>query len=155
MDRTTVDALKALGKALCGDSFEVTPGLTDAEMIFEIAKQYEGGGSADLTFPVEIEEDQSAGTAICTTNFDDILEAIDVGKTIKLIEHTSSQGDHTMVLSGGCVHYAYDEAHSVFEIGITIIRAVTTTAAIVFSLGIERTGNVVMKSGTIPLTWNN
>ena len=49
MDRTTVDALKALGKALCGDSFEVTPGLTDAEMIFEIAKQYqppEGGGSS-------------------------------------------------------------------------------------------------------------
>ena len=27
----TVEALNVLGKALCGDSFEVKPGLTDAE----------------------------------------------------------------------------------------------------------------------------
>ena len=39
----TVDALNVLGKALCGDSFEVKPGLTDAETILEIAKNYEGG----------------------------------------------------------------------------------------------------------------
>lgn len=44
----TVDALNVLGKALCGDSFETKPGLTDAETILEIANQYEapqGGGS--------------------------------------------------------------------------------------------------------------
>lgn len=41
----TVEALNVLGKALCGDSFEVKPGLTDAETILEIAKNYEGGGS--------------------------------------------------------------------------------------------------------------
>lgn len=40
----TVDALNVLGKALCGDSFEVKPGLTDAETILEIAKNYSGGG---------------------------------------------------------------------------------------------------------------
>ena len=52
----TVDALNVLGKALCGDSFEVKPGLTDAETILEIAKNYkapEGGGSGGgLTYPV-------------------------------------------------------------------------------------------------------
>ena len=42
----TVDALNALGKALCGDSFEVKPGLTDAETILEIAKNYEGGSGS-------------------------------------------------------------------------------------------------------------
>ena len=41
----TVEALNVLGKALCGDSFEVKPGLTDAETILEIAKNYSGGGS--------------------------------------------------------------------------------------------------------------
>ena len=41
----TVEALNVLGKALCGDSFEVKPGLTDAETILEIAKNYEGGGA--------------------------------------------------------------------------------------------------------------
>ena len=41
----TVEALNVLGKALCGDSFEVKPGLTDAETILEIAKNYTGGGS--------------------------------------------------------------------------------------------------------------
>lgn len=39
----TVDALNVLGKAPCGDSFEVKPGLTDAETILEIAKNYTGG----------------------------------------------------------------------------------------------------------------
>lgn len=44
------DALVTLGKALCGDSFEVKPGLTDAETIMEIAKNYTGGsGSGDNT----------------------------------------------------------------------------------------------------------
>lgn len=42
----TVDALNVLGKALCGDSFEVKPGLTDAETILEIAKNYEGGSGS-------------------------------------------------------------------------------------------------------------
>lgn len=43
----TVDALNVLGKALCGDSFEVKPGLTDAETILEIAKNYTGGSGSD------------------------------------------------------------------------------------------------------------
>lgn len=42
----TVEALNALGKALCGDSFEVKPGLTDAETILEIAKGYSGGSGS-------------------------------------------------------------------------------------------------------------
>lgn len=48
----TVDALNVLGKALCGDSFEVKPGLTDAETILEIAKNYEGGGSGGSEEPI-------------------------------------------------------------------------------------------------------
>lgn len=50
----TVEALNALGKALCGDSFEVKPGLTDAETIVEIAKNYSGGGSGggESAFPL-------------------------------------------------------------------------------------------------------
>ena len=44
----TVDALNVLGKALCGDSFEVKPGLTDAETILEIAKNYSGGGGGSF-----------------------------------------------------------------------------------------------------------
>ena len=39
------DALVTLGKALCGDSFEVESGSTDAEIILEIANNYEGGSS--------------------------------------------------------------------------------------------------------------
>ena len=45
----TVDALNILGKALCGDSFEVKPGLTDAETILEIAKNYTGESSSGPT----------------------------------------------------------------------------------------------------------
>ena len=67
MDRTTVDALNALGKALCGDSFEVKPGRTDAETIFEIAKGVEekgglpsGESDSGLKLPV-IEIDGNSG----------------------------------------------------------------------------------------------
>lgn len=55
----TVDALLELGKALCGDSFEVKPGLTDAETILEIAKNYQppegGGGSGGDEVPLFID----------------------------------------------------------------------------------------------------
>ena len=46
----TVDALLELGKALCGNDFELAPNMTDAEAIREIARNYqppEGGSGGD------------------------------------------------------------------------------------------------------------
>lgn len=65
----TVEALNVLGKALCGDSFEVKPGLTDAETILEIAKNYTGGGSGgggDSVRIIDITDFDSAGEPIGT-----------------------------------------------------------------------------------------
>lgn len=53
---TTVEALKKLGEALVGDDFKVDPGLTDAEMIYEIAKQFKEKGGlypAEGLYPVD------------------------------------------------------------------------------------------------------
>ena len=54
----TVDALNVLGKALCGDSFETKPGLTDAETILEIAKNYSGGsgGGHEIIMHISVGE---------------------------------------------------------------------------------------------------
>lgn len=59
----TVDALNVLGKALCGDSFEVKPGLTDAETILEIAKNYTGGsgGSESSTIVIVARDGSGPG----------------------------------------------------------------------------------------------
>ena len=74
----TVDALLELGKALCGNDFELAPNMTDAEAIREIARNYqppEGGGSegADKINYFEIELDNTEDNAV--TPFADIVEA--------------------------------------------------------------------------------
>ena len=54
----TVDALLELGKALCGNDFELAPNMTDAEAIREIARNYqppEGGGSGEDEVPLFID----------------------------------------------------------------------------------------------------
>lgn len=87
----TVDALNVLGKALCGDSFEVKPGLTDAETILEIAKNYEGGGSSG-----------SESKRIVELHFDVSLAA-EVGQTDTGLTPTDL-ADLTIVKDGGeCV----------------------------------------------------
>ena len=73
------DALVTLGKALCGDSFEVKPGLTDAETILEIAKNYkapEGGGGSETFLPViTVDYNDDFGNNIVTSHtFDELVE---------------------------------------------------------------------------------
>lgn len=98
----TVDALNVLGKALCGDSFEVKPGLTDAETILEIAKNYTGGGGSggedtNLVFDVYIE-----GETV-STPYEDIVAAVNAGKRLKLID-SSNPDDTGFILSGTWVN---------------------------------------------------
>ena len=69
----TVEALNVLGKALCGDSFEVKPGLTDAETILEIAKNYSGsggesGGGESPIVDIVLGEWDESGAAMVTSH---------------------------------------------------------------------------------------
>jgi len=107
----TVDALNVLGKALCGDSFEVKPGLTDAETILEIAKNYsggsgggEGGGSADVPVLriVNLRDgsfsDQVIGDVEGMTSWEDFHEVfpesdLQPGKELKFILELSMPDD--------------------------------------------------------------
>ena len=95
----TVDALNVLGKALCGDSFEVKPGLTDAETILEIAKNYtggSGGGDTNLVFDVYYD-----GNMTVSTPYEDIVAAVNAGKRLKLID-PSFPDDIGCIVSGTC-----------------------------------------------------
>ena len=76
----TVDALNVLGKALCGDSFEVKPGLTDAETILEIAKNYTGGSGSGSGLVVKMKINMTDGTLtadplIAGLSLTDLLDA--------------------------------------------------------------------------------
>lgn len=90
----TVEALNVLGKALCGDSFEVKPGLTDAETILEIAKNYSGGGSGSGGGVIFIESKTSSeGSWYEGTTIDPGLGAEDLLKYIWCIIMPVSGGD--------------------------------------------------------------
>ena len=99
----TVDALNVLGKALCGDSFEVKPGLTDAETILEIAKNYTGdsgsggGEGGSDTFLIKFTPSESEGTYETDVSFDEIVSATTIGKTIK-VQAVSPEGDILAVM---------------------------------------------------------
>ena len=99
----TVDALNVLGKALCGDSFEVKPGLTDAETILEIAKNYtggSGGGDTNLVFDVYYDESMTVSTP-----YEDIVAAVNAGKRLKLIDSSNPDDPgFTLILAGTWVH---------------------------------------------------
>lgn len=89
----TVDALNVLGKALCGDSFEVKPGLTDAETILEIAKNYEGGGSGGGGKMIELTLSEQGG--VYEGTIDPGLEPeYFVGAWVKLIDLVPEGGPY-------------------------------------------------------------
>lgn len=86
----TVDALLELGKALCGNDFELAPNMTDAEAIREIARNYqppEGGGSGgDLLYDIDflIGGTQLSPVITYSGDLEDIAEALNSGKTLRV-----------------------------------------------------------------------
>ena len=98
----TVDALNVLGKALCGDSFEVKPGLTDAETILEIAKNYEGGGSGSGGGSIPVLEvvgtiENYTATLASVKTYKEIEDSIDEGNYIFLVKFNVNSVDEGVV----------------------------------------------------------
>lgn len=116
----TVEALNVLGKALCGDSFEVKPGLTDAETILEIAKNYTGGGGESgnnpMVVPVTIDANPNNPdqyTATLGNTWQEIADAFNSGQTV-LVE---VEGERTSVAAVG--YRLYDDESAAYNVTIT------------------------------------
>ena len=111
----TVDALNKLGKALCGDSFEVKPGLTDAETIMEIAKNYEGGGSGG---------GESVDLPFYTIKVDVDRTVLDGGiSKYEVVSHTWEELCAMMVTSQGTpIYYVPIFIDSYYQMGQEVVH---------------------------------
>ena len=113
----TVDSLKSLYKTMTGNDWPYEPNPTDAEVIDKIAKDATpggGGGGVDLVFPFEVEMtmDDNEPVYTCLTPFDDIVDAVNAGKTLKMVMSLHSMPDAPVeesILSGANIRIGYEE----------------------------------------------